>query len=152
MATASRVTTNPNANLSMSAEARLRLGNREQVRGYYNDMGGSRGNCTYGIGILVHRGPCTEEELQRPLTAAQVAVSFATAISSAERAVRRSVSRQALTQEQFDALVSYAYNTGASGASRTFDLVDAGRLGMRLIICPEIYTRQFMADASWRAV
>lgn len=94
MATASRATTNPNANLSMSAEARLRLRNREQVRGYYNDMGGSRGNCTYGIGILVHRGPCTEEELQCPLTAAQVAVSFATAISSAERAVRRSVSRQ----------------------------------------------------------
>jgi hypothetical protein len=38
------------------------------VRGYYNDMGGNRGNCSYGIGILAHRGACTEEELQRPLT------------------------------------------------------------------------------------
>lgn len=122
MSISSRATTaNPNSNmhLSMSAEARQRLRNREQVRGYYNDMGGSRGNCTYGIGILVHRGACTDEELQRPLSAAQVAASFASAINSAEGAVRRNVSRQPLTQEQFDALVSYVYNAGASGAART---------------------------------
>ncbi|WP_243489183.1 lysozyme [Massilia violaceinigra] len=128
MATAARATTSSNTHLTMSAEARQRLRNREQVRGYYNDMGGNRGNCTYGIGILAHRGPCTEEELQRPLSPAQVEASFAVAVREAERAVKRNVSRQLLTQEQFDALVSYAYNTGAGGASRTFELVNSGRL------------------------
>ncbi|UMR28504.1 glycoside hydrolase family protein [Massilia sp. MB5] len=119
---------NPNTSLSMSAAARRRLRSRERVRGYYNDMGGNRGNCTYGIGILVHRGPCTAAELRRPLTTAQVEISFAAAIREAERAVKRKVTRQALTQEQFDALVSYTFNTGANGAAGTLALVDRGRL------------------------
>ncbi|WP_190287809.1 glycoside hydrolase family protein [Massilia sp. NR 4-1] len=119
---------NPNTSLSMSAAARRRLRSRERVRGYYNDMGGNRGNCTYGIGILVHRGPCTAADLRRPLTTAQVEISFATAIREAERAVKRKVTRQALTQEQFDALVSYTFNTGANGAACTLALVDRGRL------------------------
>jgi len=119
---------NPNTRLSMSAAARRHLRSRERVRGYYNDMGGNRGNCTYGIGILVHRGACTAAELRRPLTTAQVEISFAAAIREAERAVKRKVTRQALTQEQFDALVSYTFNTGANGAAGTLALVDRGRL------------------------
>jgi lysozyme len=120
--------TNSNASLSLSAGARQRLRSRENVRGYYNDMGGNRGNCTYGIGILAHRGACTEEELQRPLTPVQIETSFAMAVREAEGAVRRNVTHQALTQDQFDGLVSYVYNTGASGAARTLQLVDSGRL------------------------
>ncbi|MBJ7312875.1 glycoside hydrolase family protein [Rugamonas sp. CCM 8940] len=112
----------------MSPEARARLRNREQVRGYYNDMGGNRGNCTYGIGILVHRGPCTAEELRRPLTAAQVEASHAAAVDEAERAVRRNITNQALTQAQFDALVSYTYNTGAYGARHTYGLINRGAM------------------------
>ncbi|GAB2876073.1 glycoside hydrolase family protein [Pseudoduganella ginsengisoli] len=120
---------NSNADLSLSAAARQRLRNRETVRGYYNDMGGNRGNCTYGIGILVHRGPCTEEELQRPLSVTQIETSFSAALRDAKSAVRRSVTHQSLTQEQFDGLVSYVYNTGANGATRTLQLIDRGRLG-----------------------
>ncbi|MCG2586617.1 glycoside hydrolase family protein [Massilia sp. TS11] len=119
---------NQNADLSMSNEAKARLRKRERVRGYYNDMGGNRGNCTYGIGILAHRGPCTEQELRTPLTEAQITASFDAAIREAERAVRRNVDRQALTQDQFDALVRYAFNTGAHGARQTFQLVNRGAL------------------------
>lgn len=117
-----------NTNLSLSAEGQRRLRRRESVRGYYNDGGGNRGNCTYGIGILLHRGPCTAEELARPLTAAQIESSFRAAVRQAERAVQRGVNRHQLTQEQFDALASFAFNTGAGRAQRVFQRVNRGDL------------------------
>ncbi|HJV02608.1 MAG TPA: lysozyme [Burkholderiaceae bacterium] len=117
-----------NNNLSLSAEGQRRLRRRESVRGYYNDGGGNRGNCTYGIGILLHRGPCTSEELARPLTAAQIESSFRAAVREAERAVRRNVNRRQLTQEQFDALVSFTFNTGAGRAHRVLQRVNQGDL------------------------
>ncbi|MBP1206199.1 GH24 family phage-related lysozyme (muramidase) [Duganella sp. 1411] len=126
----STVNTNPNANLSLSGDARRRMRNQREgvVRGYYNDGHGNHGHCSYGIGILVHRGPCTPEELARPLTSAQIEASFANAIREAECAVLRRVTNQALTQAQFDALVSYSFNTGARGANETFQRVDSGDL------------------------
>lgn len=136
----------PNANLSMSPEARQRLRDpmhESSVRGYYNDGRGTRGHCTYGIGILAHRGPCTDEELRRPLTATQIEASFDTAVRTAESAVRRNVTRQALTQAQFDALVSYTYNAGPSGASRAYLRIDQGDLkGAADVITANIYSRQ----------
>lgn len=126
--TTSSAASNLNAQRSLSAYGRQRLRSREQVRGYYNDMGGSRGNCTFGIGILLHRGPCTAEEMNLPLSATQIEASFNAAVRQAEAAVRRNVTHQELTQQQFDALVSYSYNTGANGAADTFRLVDVGRL------------------------
>jgi|SRR5471030_549282 len=126
MATAS--SSNPNAALSLSIAARRRIRSREAVRAYYNDGGANRGNCTYGIGILVHRGPCTAAELRRTLTAAQSEFSFSAAVRDAERAVRRNVTQQALTQDQFDALVSFTYNTGASRAQSIYRRIDHGDL------------------------
>lgn len=138
--------TNPNAGLTMSAEARRRLRDPQHersVRGYYNDGRGGRGHCTSGIGILAHRGPCTAEELARPVTSAQIEASFDAAVREAERAVRRNVTRQALTQEQFDALVSYTYNTGPTGASRVFLRVDSGDFqGAADAISANTYSRQ----------
>ncbi len=101
----SAVHKNPNANLSLSNEARRRMRDQREgvVQGYYNDGCGDRGHCSYGIGILAHRGPCTAEELRRPLTSAQMEASFAKAVREAEGAVRRNVPNQALTQAQFDA-------------------------------------------------
>ncbi len=127
MATSTNATA-VNTNLSLSAEGQRRLRRRESVRGYYNDGGGNRGNCTYGIGILLHRGPCTAEELARPLTTAQIESSFNAAVREAERAVRRGVNRQQLTQEQFDALVSFTFNTGARHAQRVFQRINQGDL------------------------
>ncbi|WP_242540457.1 lysozyme inhibitor LprI family protein [Trinickia mobilis] len=34
---------------------------------YYNDIAD---NCTHGVGTLAHHGPCTEDELRRPVTPA----------------------------------------------------------------------------------
>jgi GH24 family phage-related lysozyme (muramidase) len=92
---------------------------------------------------LAHRGPCTKEELGRPLTSAQIETTFANAVSEAERAVRRSVTRRTLTQAQFDALVSYAYNTGARGARETFQRIDRGDFrGAANLIMSNIYSTQ----------
>lgn len=126
----SAVHTNPNANLSLSNEARGRMRNQREgvVPRYYNDGRGNRGHCSYGIGILVYRGPCTAAELALPVTSAQIEVSFTNAIREAERGVRRNVTHQALTQAQFDALVSYSFNTGARGARETFRQVNRGDL------------------------
>lgn len=98
------------------------------VFNYYDDMGPGKGNCTWGPGILAHRGPCTKEELSRTVNQAEVDAEFARRVAKAERIVRRNVTNQALTQAQFDALVSVTYNAGERGASGTFDLVDSGDL------------------------
>jgi lysozyme len=47
-------------------------------------------------------------------------------VSTAEAAVRRQVSEHALTQEQFDALVSFTYNVGARGAGATLRAANGG--------------------------
>ena len=113
--------------MSMSGEARKRMRRREvDVFNYYDDMGPGKGNCTWGAGILAHRGPCTKEELGRSVSQAEVDAEFARKVAQAERIVRINVTSQALTQGQFDALVSLTFNAGQRGASGTFDLVDSG--------------------------
>jgi GH24 family phage-related lysozyme (muramidase) len=93
---------------------------------YYDDMGPGKGNCTWGLGILAHRGQCTRDELGKEVSQAEVDAEFARKVAKAERIVRRNVANQALSQTQFDALVSLTYNAGERGASGTFDLVDTG--------------------------
>ncbi|WP_175694021.1 glycoside hydrolase family protein, partial [Burkholderia ambifaria] len=103
---------NENMRLSQAGWAALRQ--RENViMAYYNDQAN---NCTYGVGTLVHAGPCTPQELARPVSAAQVNAQLAARVSTAEAAVRRAVSNRDLTQAQFDELVSYTYNAGNTGA------------------------------------
>jgi lysozyme len=80
---------------------------------YYNDVAN---NCTFGIGTLAHFGRCTDDELRRPVTLADIHAQLATGVRAAEGAVKSHVKDHELTQDQFDALVSYTYNTGASGA------------------------------------
>jgi hypothetical protein len=50
----------PNENMSMSPEAKARMRATEKaVYKYYNDMGKSKGHCTWGAGILAHKGVCS---------------------------------------------------------------------------------------------
>lgn len=115
----------PNAHLRMSMPARGRLRDTETVQyRYYNDMGKSRGHCTWGIGVLAHRGVCTEEELRRVVTPAQVEAEFLRKVAEAEGGVHRNVHVE-LNQAQFDGLVSYTYNTGVGGARDTYKLLNA---------------------------
>ena len=113
-----------NENMQMSgaglAELRLREG---AVMHYYNDMAN---HCTFGVGTLVHHGPCTVEELQRSVTAAEVDAQLAVRVRVAETAVRAGVPATPLTQAQFDALVSFVYNVGARGAASTLAAANRG--------------------------
>lgn len=116
-----------NDSLSMSADARARMRRREvDVYNYYDDGGPGKGHCTWGAGILAHRGPCTKEELARPVSQAEVDAEFSRRVAKAERAVRGNVKKQALNQDQFDALVSLTYNAGTRGSRGTYQLVDQG--------------------------
>jgi GH24 family phage-related lysozyme (muramidase) len=111
----------------MSGEARTRMRVHERkVYQYYDDGGPGRGNCTWGIGILAHHGPCSRDELRTPVSDAQIETEFTARLAAAERIVRRNITNQALTQSQFDALVSFTYNVGETGGKSTFDLVNDG--------------------------
>jgi lysozyme len=137
------------------------------VAHYYNNP---VGNCTYGAGILAHgRTPYTAVELGQPVTQAQMDAAFNTRIGDAERAVRRNVRSQQLTQAQFDSLVSLTYNAGPTGARGTFTLVEAGNLqgtadnmmqmvygtahtarGTRRVLLPGLVTRRQNESAPFR--
>lgn len=117
-----------NSKFKMSAGARSRMRSKETMQLRYYDDGGKTGvgNCTWGIGTLAHRGPCTAEELARPVTVAEVEQTFSIKVAEAEQVVRKRVSRQQLNQEQFDALVSYTFNAGQRGAESALAKVDKG--------------------------
>ncbi|CAD6514274.1 glycoside hydrolase family protein [Paraburkholderia sabiae] len=115
----------PNETKQMSAAGLNALRTREgAVLHYYNDIAN---NCTFGVGGLAHHGPCTDEEMRRPVNAADVNAQLAVSVRSAEAAVRRQVPRRELSQDQFDALVSYTYNTGPTGAHPVLSAANAGQ-------------------------
>lgn len=108
--------------MSPAAKTRMRATEKTFFR-YYNDMGKNRGNCTWGAGILAHKGVCSAEELAKTVSAEQVDLEFERRVADAERAVRRNVNVP-LNQDQFDALCSLTYNAGPTGASDTFGFVN----------------------------
>jgi GH24 family phage-related lysozyme (muramidase) len=112
--------------MNISSVGKLRLQNREKkMMRYYDDMGKGRGNCTMGIGHLVHKNPCTGEELVREVTEQDVMRGFDLDLRAAENSVNRNI-KVLLTQEQFDGLVSYTYNRGPTGAMAVYHLVNTG--------------------------
>lgn len=117
-----------NDGMKMSAAARSRMRRRERdVFNYYDDMGPGKGNCTWGPGILAHIGPCTKDELAKPVNPAAVEAEFSRRVAEAEAGVVRHVRNQKLAQNEFDALVSLTYNAGARGSRHVYTLVDTGR-------------------------
>lgn len=110
----------------MSSIGRLKMQNHERkMMKYYDDGGPGHGNCTWGIGIKAHSGPCSTAELARKVTDADIDREFTSRLHVAERGVDRNV-KAPLTQAQFDALVSLAYNAGVPGSSKVFELINAG--------------------------
>jgi len=100
---------NENMQMSAAGYAALRA-NEGVVMRYYNDAP-VNGNCTWGVGTLEHFGPCTAEELRRAVLPAQVNAMLQLRVREAERIVRSVVTDHPLTQAQFDAAVSFAYNS-----------------------------------------
>lgn len=73
---------------------------------YYNDMGKSKGNCTWGIGFYSHSGVCTPDELKQQVTMDLVEVEYGKRVAEAERRVRTKVKvklNQALNDNDFRA-------------------------------------------------
>jgi len=93
---------------------------------YYNDMGKNKGNCTWGVGILAHKGICTREELGRKVSVALVNQEYERRVAEAEDIVQRRVT-VALNQDQFNALCSLVYNAGEKGANDAFRFVNQGK-------------------------
>ncbi|MCA1571943.1 MAG: glycoside hydrolase family protein [Chloroflexi bacterium] len=98
--------------LSLSARGAALVADHEGlVLRLYDDPAG---HCTIGIGHLVHRGNCDgsePERFRRGLTKQEAYDLFIEDVSRFADAVNRLV-RVPLTQTQFDALVSFAYNVG----------------------------------------
>jgi lysozyme len=94
---------------------------------YYNDggldeNGNPLGNCTVGAGHKLHDGPCTAEEENTVITREQAAEYLRMDLATAEQAVKENVSVD-LTQNEYDALVSLAFNIG-KGAFGSSDVVE----------------------------
>lgn len=117
---------NANKDRKMSAAGYDALRLREGVvMHHYNDAP-KNGNCTYGAGTLVHYGPCEADELNKPVPAEMVNSSLKQRVEEAERIVRSIVSNQELTQEQFDAAVSFAYNSKVRNSRATLRYANNG--------------------------
>jgi GH24 family phage-related lysozyme (muramidase) len=112
----------------MSPEARARMRATEKVvLKYYNDMGKKRGNCTWGAGFLAHKGICSADELERKVNANSIDIEYDKRVAEAERRVRLKV-KVPLNQAQFDALVSFTYNTSNLANQPVYDAVNSGDL------------------------
>ena len=132
----------PNESSRLSPAGWADLRRREgAVMSYYNDVAN---NCTYGVGTLAHLGFCTPEELQRPVSVAQVNAQLATKVRLTEQIVRRNVRDRELTQAQFDALVSFVYNSGEAGSRDTFVAANSGNdrlVASNMALCVYVHPR-----------
>lgn len=115
-----------NEHMSLSKAGYAALRRREGTRlHYYNDKK-VNGNCTWGVGTLAHFGPCTPEELRQKVTAKDVNRELAVRVHEKERIVRRLIRHHQLTQAQFDAAVSFAYNSNTINTRRALAPADRG--------------------------
>jgi GH24 family phage-related lysozyme (muramidase) len=155
--------------MSMSAEARQKMLLTEKVvLRYYNDMGKKGGNCTWGAGFYAHKGVCSEEEMRKKVDASSVDVEFAKRLVEAERHVKRKI-RVPLNQAQFDALVSYTYNTthraqvlvyaavnqgdfpsAAGHISQAVKVVIGSGKSRKLVVAPGLFRRRAEESAPFR--
>ncbi len=82
----------------------------------YNDLGKSKGHCTIGVGHLVHKGICngvipSEKPYLKGISITQAKKILKTDLTIAESAINGSIT-VILTQNQYDALVSFVFNVG----------------------------------------
>jgi GH24 family phage-related lysozyme (muramidase) len=100
---------------NVSAAAMMFVASCEGYRGRaYND---SRGNCTIGYGHLLHYGNCAAGDGSLSLSSAAALNLFAEDAQSTVSALNNAL-QAPVTQQQFDALFSLAYNMGGRGPQR----------------------------------
>lgn len=119
---------NANANKAMSQAGYTTLRfNEGVVMRYYNDAP-VNGNCTWGIGTLAHLGPCTPEELARTVLPEQANAILQSRVREAELSVKTLITQHELTQAQFDAAVSFAYNSSRQNTRDTLAPANSGNM------------------------
>ncbi len=84
----------------------------------YNDLGKNKGHCTVGVGHLVHKGVCngvipSERPYLKGVSLAKAKELLKSDLIIVESAINGSVTVP-LTQNQYDALVSFAFNVGVT--------------------------------------
>lgn len=130
----------------LSQQGQQSLAHSEAVRrAYYNDQGN---NCTYGQGTLAHYGPCTAAEMGGHVTQQMVDRARDADIAGAEQLVRNAVRGHELTQAQFDAAVSFVYNTGTTQPLRPANQGNMTEVARRM----ERYVYVCQRDPQGRAV
>ncbi|WP_408219882.1 glycoside hydrolase family protein [Paraburkholderia dilworthii] len=112
--------------MSQAGYSALRF-NEGVVMRYYNDAP-THGNCTWGIGALAHFGPCTQAELARAVLPEQANAVLQSRVRDAELAVKAVVTQHELTQAQFDAAVSFAYNSSRQNTVEALTPANTGNM------------------------
>lgn len=112
--------------MSQAGYSALRF-NEGVVMRYYNDAP-THGNCTWGIGTLAHFGPCTQAELARAVLPEQANAVLQSRVRDAELAVKAVVTQHELTQAQFDAAVSFAYNSSRQNTVEALTPANTGNM------------------------
>lgn len=82
----------------------------------YNDLGKSKGHCTIGVGHLVHKGVCNgvipgEKPYLKGISLKKAKELLTSDLKIAESAINGAIT-VSLTQNQYDALVSFVFNVG----------------------------------------
>ncbi len=82
----------------------------------YNDSGKNKGHCTIGVGHLIHKGVCnrsipSEKPYLNGISITQAKKFLKNDLAIAEYAIN-GVIIVPLTQNQYDALVSFVFNVG----------------------------------------
>ena len=104
--------------MKLGAKGKKLIQDFEQFRATLYDTDGA-GHCTVGWGHLVHRGLCdgreNEKQFAQGISKSRGDELFLLDVEHAEKTVNRQAQSLGLelTQDQFDALVSFTYNVGS---------------------------------------